>query len=193
MRALYILLLVVFCGPASATTVTLDFEKFTIGAGSHIDPGFWFQHGAYEFDGGAIVDSYPENAYVGIGNNGTKVFIAESGMPLSIIIMQRTDGGAFALRGFDLFFGNLPLDATNTIYGTVAGGVAGAADLSVPVGTGDWLNLTQVTFESISSGIGSSSIEIDNIVVTAVPIPAAFWLFGSALAGLGRIRRKQTA
>jgi len=26
----------------------------------------------------------------------------------------------------------------------------------------------------------------------AVPIPAAFWLFGSALAGLGWIRRKQT-
>lgn len=28
--------------------------------------------------------------------------------------------------------------------------------------------------------------------VTAVPVPAAVWLFGSALAGLGWIRRKQT-
>ncbi|MCP4833046.1 MAG: VPLPA-CTERM sorting domain-containing protein, partial [Gammaproteobacteria bacterium] len=33
-----------------------------------------------------------------------------------------------------------------------------------------------------------------NIVVgAAVPIPAAVWLFGSALAGLGWIRRKQAA
>ena len=30
-------------------------------------------------------------------------------------------------------------------------------------------------------------------VVSAVPVPAAVWLFGSALAGLGWMRRKQTA
>jgi hypothetical protein len=35
--------------------------------------------------------------------------------------------------------------------------------------------------------------QFDNIVVTAVPIPAAVWLFGSALAGLGWMRRKQAA
>ncbi|MDB4308249.1 VPLPA-CTERM sorting domain-containing protein [Gammaproteobacteria bacterium] len=37
---------------------------------------------------------------------------------------------------------------------------------------------------------------VRNIVsgtVTAVPVPAAAWLFGSALAGLGLLRRKQTA
>jgi hypothetical protein len=28
--------------------------------------------------------------------------------------------------------------------------------------------------------------------LTNVPIPAAAWLFGSALAGLGWVRRKQT-
>ncbi|MCP3907923.1 MAG: VPLPA-CTERM sorting domain-containing protein [Gammaproteobacteria bacterium] len=27
---------------------------------------------------------------------------------------------------------------------------------------------------------------------SAVPVPAAVWLFGSALAGLGWLRRKQT-
>ncbi|HJP04021.1 MAG: VPLPA-CTERM sorting domain-containing protein [Gammaproteobacteria bacterium] len=31
---------------------------------------------------------------------------------------------------------------------------------------------------------------LDNIALTAVPVPAAAWLFGSALAGLGWIRRR---
>jgi hypothetical protein len=34
--------------------------------------------------------------------------------------------------------------------------------------------------------------KIDNFAATAVPIPAAAWLFGSALAGLGWMRRKQS-
>jgi hypothetical protein len=33
---------------------------------------------------------------------------------------------------------------------------------------------------------------IDNFSANVVPIPAAVWLFGSALAGLGWLRRKQT-
>jgi hypothetical protein len=34
------------------------------------------------------------------------------------------------------------------------------------------------------------SITVDNINATVVPVPAAVWLFGSALAGLGWLRRK---
>ena len=33
-------------------------------------------------------------------------------------------------------------------------------------------------------------ILLDNVSVSAVPVPAAVWLFGSALAGLGWMRRK---
>jgi hypothetical protein len=32
----------------------------------------------------------------------------------------------------------------------------------------------------------------DSITLNIVPIPAAVWLFGSALAGLGWMRRKPT-
>ena len=47
-------------------------------------------------------------------------------------------------------------------------------------------------------GSGGTSVEfvdgaINGVIVSAVPIPAAVWLFGSALAGLGWMRRKQTA
>ena len=34
---------------------------------------------------------------------------------------------------------------------------------------------------------------VDTLTLQVVPIPAAVWLFGSALAGLGWIRRRQTA
>jgi hypothetical protein len=33
---------------------------------------------------------------------------------------------------------------------------------------------------------------IDNFSASVVPVPAAAWLFGSVLAGLGWMRRKQT-
>lgn len=39
----------------------------------------------------------------------------------------------------------------------------------------------------------SHDAALSDIVLTAVPVPAAVWLFGSALAGLGWLRRKQTA
>ena len=46
------------------------------------------------------------------------------------------------------------------------------------------------------TGGGSADIggieAVDNVQVNIIPIPAAVWLFGSALAGLGWMRRKQT-
>jgi hypothetical protein len=55
---------------------------------------------------------------------------------------------------------------------------------------------------AVGSDCNTSSCEVDFILrtravvsgsVSAVPIPAAAWLFGSALAGLGWLRRKQSA
>jgi len=43
--------------------------------------------------------------------------------------------------------------------------------------------------------VWTSAVKFDvtDFTTTTVPIPAAVWLFGSALAGLGWLRRKQTA
>lgn len=38
---------------------------------------------------------------------------------------------------------------------------------------------------------GGTELLIDNVSTSVVPVPAAVWLFGSALAGLGWLRRKQ--
>lgn len=53
-----------------------------------------------------------------------------------------------------------------------------------------WTGLEYVVFQSDLNDAFFSGL--DNITLTAVPVPAAVWLFGSALAVLGWTRRKQS-
>jgi hypothetical protein len=43
-----------------------------------------------------------------------------------------------------------------------------------------------------SNPVVPASIGVDRITLTTVPIPAAVWMFGSALGLLGWMRRKET-
>lgn len=54
--------------------------------------------------------------------------------------------------------------------------------------------LTTISFvESVNLGIGNNDPIIDNVIfdMAPVPIPAAAWLFGSALLGLGVVKRRK--
>jgi len=46
-------------------------------------------------------------------------------------------------------------------------------------------------FMAIRFASSGASTYLDNVVITTAPIPASAWLFSSALAGLGWLRRKQ--
>ena len=58
-----------------------------------------------------------------------------------------------------------------------------------------------LTFSGLAGGTPGGSIQlgvaadgqINALTVSEVPVPAALWLFASALAGLGWMRRKRTA
>ena len=50
---------------------------------------------------------------------------------------------------------------------------------------------TQYVLKMMASGLGAA--EGSTSQISAVPLPAAAWLFGSALLGLGALRRKQKA
>jgi hypothetical protein len=180
-----------------ASSVTIDFEAFNVGDGAGPYPTVLTSQG-YEISGQAAPFTSAEvitginvggtNAYGGsiggIGQDGFNVFVT--------VTLEKADGGAFAIHDLDLFMSTDP-EGWKEIRGTLAGG--GLTFLSgVAVGTGDWLNLASVTFRAEGNGFGpgGGAIEIDNINVSAVPVPAAVWLFGSALAGLGWMRRKQT-
>ncbi len=54
------------------------------------------------------------------------------------------------------------------------------------LGLGDFL---KVRFAGLSGGSGTHQTNFDNFSLTAVPLPAAAWLFGSALLGLGWTKR----
>jgi hypothetical protein len=96
------------------------------------------------------------------------------------------------------------LDATSNgglFTGQVIGYLEGGGTISQAIstiGTIDfdqtWVNLTSidVLFNLTSGPITGVVPALDNITLQAVPVPAAAWLFGSALAGLGWLRRKQT-
>jgi hypothetical protein len=178
----------------SAGAVTITFEDQTLGDTAPVSQGFTLS-GGFQTQAGNISSL----AAVEIGDNGTQVFQVDDailcnsgGCGAAGIVLEAFDGGAFSFFGADTFL-DVSLDFANIrIIGTkVGGGSATGA-----IGTGDWLNLEQVTFLATASseiGIFSPTFEVDNIVVgAAVPIPAAVWLFGSALAGLGWLRRKQT-
>ena len=54
------------------------------------------------------------------------------------------------------------------------------------------MTFSDETFASlgIDTGTYEWTWEGDSVTLSIVPIPAAVWLFGSALAGLGWMRRK---
>jgi hypothetical protein len=201
MNRLFALLLLLVAGTVPAAAATIDFEEFNLGYQTPVGTyAAWFASQGYEFNGvnapGCSQFGCPPEIL--IGASGSKSLGAlnywggQDGYGAQVFVsMRKADSGAFAISSLDLVLAGL---GGTSISGTLAGG--GSAQLSVPVGTGDWLNLELVTFSATGSGfgeLGATVVELDNIVVTAVPIPAAVWLFGSALAGLGWFRRKQTA
>jgi hypothetical protein len=109
------------------------------------------------------------------------------------ISVERSDGGAFALYSLDL------LSGATAIYAETSDGafinINVVNDGLGALGQGGWLNIVSFTIEDwVPSGVPIPGVlEVDNIVVSAVPVPAAVWLFGSALAGLGFMRRNSTA
>jgi hypothetical protein len=186
---------------AQAAPVTIDFEEFNIGdgGGSVFDTPILASQG-YEFtgDGGPGGPFTSTEVMTGTNTGGTNAYggslaaFGQDGFNVHVsVTLEKADGGAFAIQSLDLFMDTDP-DGYMQTTGFLAGG--GFANLGVPVGTGDWLNLTSVRFfaEGNGFGFGFGTVELDNVVVSAVPIPAAVWLFGSALAGLGWLRRKQT-
>ena len=123
-------------------------------------------------------------------------------------------GGATASNSIDLYNGGGVLSSWSS-FGTGVGrsadagtgsmiglnSSAGDGYLWVPTGyvSGATLGASSSTYYGetfatlgITAGTYVSSWTGDTMTLQAVPIPAAVWLFGSALAGLGWLRRKQT-
>jgi len=189
-------------GSVQAAPVTIDFESGTVDYFNSDTFVSTVGSQGFEVTGDSFaVGDAPEAAGLYTGNNGTVVYgasaccVAQDGFsPAARFSLRRADGGAFSLFAVD-FYGEFPNegiaspDSTSIIGRTVSGENVFLS--STALGTGGWLNLEFVQFYSGGNGNSSGYAlgELDNIVVSAVPVPAAVWLFGSALAGLGWLRR----
>jgi hypothetical protein len=183
-------------GSAQAAPVTIDFEEFSVGAETTLfSQGYTIKGEAYQFDPGPCC-----NAIIAIGDQplGSKQLeffsfnsVDFSPGPRIFLDVERTDGTAFALYSIDIGGDFAEIQGTRATDGQIITGTVG------DLGSGDWLAITSFRLDEDACVCGGFGIALegyaDNIVVgAAVPVPAAVWLFGSALAGLGWMRRKQT-
>ena len=182
---LIVVLPFLFSGAAVAAPINIDFESESLGALSPLSvDGFTFS----SFSNAAVTDFSGDQKFGTLIGAPCDLFACG---PL-LIDLKRDDDGAFALYGADVIwnvasgFGDLSISGVKVGGGFAAG----------PVGSADWLNLESVSFSvlSLCGACGADVLElyIDNVSVQAVPIPAAVWLFGSALAGLGWMKRRKT-
>jgi hypothetical protein len=188
MKRMAFLASMMFLWAGSLAAATIDFEEFANGTLAPLTSnGFTFT---------GISDSGLSSPY--IYSNPSKVLAADGYQTsefeppaVASIDFTRADSAAFALYSMDLEgFGG-------TVCATKASDSTSFCGVTTDLGTGDWLNIASVSLYEEGYWFGapiSVGGSIDNIVVgAAVPVPAAVWLFGSALAGLGWMRRKQTA
>ncbi len=126
-------------------------------------------NGMVNFNAGNTVS----RQYSGIsGPNGFALFTEPS---YTTFLADSVSGASFGLAAAQ---GRIALPSTFT-----SGGTIGAASMT----------FNGQNFASMGIQVGSYewSWAGDSIRVNVVPIPAAVWLFGSALAGLGWFRRRQ--
>jgi len=195
MRLYFAAFLFFLMSPTWAATVTLDFEELYLGSSGPtevISQGFVFN---------SLTD--PADGPVGFAdwknvptNNSTKILRYCQHCSAT---MSAVSGDSFDLLSFDMNTLNPTPDLTASF--TLSGYYAGGGQISVELTAdtvwsnytfdSEWSNLVSLEFGAVTSGGPFSSIGLDNLRLTTVPIPGAVWLFGSALAGLGWMRRKQ--
>ena len=178
--------------------VTIDFEDLSSGAQlgqSYSAPqGFTFE---------AVFSIFAYNT------TGTTIFLGGTNIDLTpeptlqSLLMTKTGGGAFSLRsldvGFCVGFAGLGCGANpSTINAYDSDGALVAQRVVDWPATGlfrsvsfdnSWNDIHAVSFSWTANYDNAAVTYLDNIVIDVVPIPAAVWLFGSALLGLGWLRR----
>jgi hypothetical protein len=166
---------------AQAAPVTIDFESLTAGdvTGPDVDGYSYFSTDGFDFEVKGGLEDIGGNQYAAAISSGN------FHEPPAAVNFSRTDTNPFALLDLDI----LQCAGTCTIWGSINGGGSISTTDVNTLGAGDWLNLSGVEIFGTQT---TYNLDVDNIVVgAAVPVPAAVWLFGSALAGLGWMRRKQ--
>jgi hypothetical protein len=176
-----------FTGVANAAPVVLDFEDTPYEGTTFEDP---FVTKGFVIDPSdppsvSAISSGPDSHLVicgwcANGSEGVSIF-ADSGL-------------RFELTSMEVSFVELPM--TGIVVGHFANGDTLSESIVAGVMSFDssWTKLASIDILFDTSVIAVPpylAAEIDNIHVSEVPVPAAVWLFGSALGALGWRRRRR--
>jgi hypothetical protein len=176
-------------GNASAYNVVIDFEELPLDGNFTVSP-VPIETKGFNFSGAASGITY----WPFFTEDSQALHWCSGGCYDDSSITLSQDGLApFDLLSLDL--GETSTSSTVNLIGSFVGGGSISTLVSVTttmttflLGAG-WSNLESLTIDPAYSW--GPAMAVDNIaVVTAVPVPAAVWLFGSALASLCWIRRK---
>lgn len=189
MRSVFIACLLLAASGAQATTVTIDFEEY---AGSN--PPFALIEEPLNLDNGFTLNfSHPG---VWLSNTfGPSPTSQAIGVTDQSWLQLSYSGGVFSLDSFDWDFQNI---GDNSLRFSARRLDGTTVTESVPVTDPDslWkLHTVGSPFENLVSlsiyNDTNTLLALDNITATVstVPVPAAFWLFGSALAAVAARRR----
>jgi len=193
-----IILAGLYSAVGAASTVTIDFEDASPSFAS--GGGFY---GTYETKGFELVSTYSNWAVITDAPQtpGKAMLIGAWGFDFNLY------GDDFTLESFDIGFlyggaGEIRLNGyrdgslvATDLFTTPAGPQLPTYQ-TINLGAG-WDNLDRVSFDvSPSNCCPGDPSALDNIVLTsatAVPVPAAAWLFISSLAGLAGLRLRRAA
>ena len=169
-------------------------QGFTVSYGEGDDGGGFYiedTNGPFWFEGpdgsAALSWSSPTGGSVNLENTaGSSFSLLEMDIYLQPVNQSwegQTNSSEFYLRGYD---------ENNLIVANMSVSVIGYENTWQTINfDSTWSNVSRVYISGQSGGYPAVGGAVDNIRVNVIPIPAAAWLFGSALAGLGWLRRKQ--
>lgn len=184
-----------------------DFEDGLSGWGTFADGdgGSSATHSATGGNGGGYGIASAANGGWGAGFVQTTI-VGGAENPLNIADYGYAAGDTMSFT-FDMYASNGTAGETGIKVESWAGGAfIGGSDVQTDIdGTTDWANYSgsytlaagadafKVVLVGTNTGgiTGFDNLMIDNLNASAVPVPAAAWLFGSALAGLVAVRRNK--
>ena len=198
MRFLSLLILVNFSTIANLAAMTLDFEDMPhIGVDYEemVDGGFYngFRWGRDTY----VIhkDYYSESGYnIGATSGDYSVFFL---------------GDKNTSRDRTYFESYIPSDHFNfhgayftsawtetaelTIYGYRDDALVASTTVAISNSSATWVDFYIADIDAMAFSSNGSQYVMDDFSYSVVPIPAAFWMFGSALGGLGWMRRRKIA
>jgi hypothetical protein len=202
MKNLIAVVLLLGCGVVQAAAVIIDFEEYdgvcdaspfsTCDADNPLvtDQGFLFS----PLDSKPIELSHPADETGGFGT--TSIFLSRDDYGSDVIEISEASSSNFNFYGFATIHLFNSTGLIDSIIGYKENGTQVTANNIEINGSyinlinyGDFSNLVRV---EIFSNEANNVLVLDNFMVQTVPIPAAVWLFGSALGGLGWMRRKKS-